>query len=137
MSVDAGGVISRRGFLAGGVGLAIVAAAPFAPGGRAMAVPRVALKRSTFTRLHGATFRMRGAGRDLEVVLSQINDLRPVYRANDEDRFALVFRARLHDPLPGAIYTFHHPSIGDVALFVSPVGHSTTATTYEAVINRR
>jgi hypothetical protein len=69
-------------------------------------------------------------------VLAEISDLVPAMRAQDERRFALRFDApRTHLRTEG-IRTLHHPQLGDVSMFVSPVDRGVTALHYQAVINR-
>lgn len=84
----------------------------------------------------GESFRLAGGGVSEEVTLIEINDLVPVLREADEDRFALLFRARRGRKSIEGIRTLQHAVIGEVVLFVSPVGRSASVVHYEAVINR-
>ncbi len=95
----------------------------------------VPLTRSTFTPLVGATLRMTGEGDDFDVVLSQVNDLSPSARG-EEDRFALIFRAPAGRPRAQGIRTFRHERLGGTGIFVAPVGRPVDGVTYEAVFNR-
>jgi hypothetical protein len=128
--------MSRRVFLRGGATLAFFAVAPAAWARSTGARTRNGLTRSRFTSHVGAKFRMRGDGHDVEVVLTEINNLIPVLRAEDPNRFALLLKAPYrHLPVEG-IRTFHHHGLGDVTLFVSPVDRGVDGRYYEAVINR-
>jgi hypothetical protein len=129
--------LSRRVFLRGGAAMAFLAAVPAARARASATGAAAKLKRYRFTPLVGARLRMTGGGDDAHVVLAQVGDLFPVLRPDDQNRFSLMFtipRGR-HRPSPG-IRTFHHPLIGHVQLFVSPVGRGRKALHYEAVINR-
>jgi hypothetical protein len=115
--------------------MAFLVAAP-AASARSQARKAGALKRSRFTPLVGAQLRMTGGGVDARVVLAEVSDLSPVLRPHDPDRFSLLFRVpRGHHVSPG-IRTFHHPHLGRVALFVSPVDRGIKARHFEAVVNR-
>src|SRR5271168_2154749 len=84
------GRVSRRTFAGGSVALALLSAMPVS---LARAAANSPWARSRFTPFLGSTFRMTGAGDDADVVLTEISDLRPVARANDNQRFALLFTA--------------------------------------------
>jgi hypothetical protein len=129
--------ISRRAFLRSGVAVTVLSAVPVALVPAAFGAPAAGLTRSRFAPLVGTTFRMTGGGDNLDVVLSEIHDLVPVRRSQDEKRFALRFDAsRAHRRTEG-IRTLHHPQVGNVVLFVSPVDRGVKALHYEAVINCR
>jgi xanthine/CO dehydrogenase XdhC/CoxF family maturation factor len=88
------------------------------------------LSRSMFTTRVGTTFRFVAGGRTHYATLQPVRDL-----ANSTPghayRFSLVFRARTIGP-PQGTYTFYHPTLGRLSLFVVPVG--TGRRNYEAVI---
>jgi len=94
------------------------------------------LKRSRFVPALDGSFRFTGGDDRDELTLVEINDLVPVMREADEDRFSLLFRAPRGQPTITSIQTFHNEVIGDVVLFVSPVGRTESVVHYEAVINR-
>jgi hypothetical protein len=131
--------ISRRMFIGAGAAVAVVAAAPPAWARRsisALTARSNPLKRSRFTPALGSTLRMTGGGEQLDVVLAEITDLRPVLRADDEDRFALLLHVPGSRRPTSGIRTLRHPDIGEVALFVAPVDRGVNPVHYEAVINR-
>ena len=129
------GWMSRRRFAGGGAALALFGAMPVSLA-RVAAAARSPWARSRFTPFLGSTFRMTGAGDDVDVVLTEIGDLRPVTRADDDRRFALLFAApRGHGPADGT-RTFTRAGFGAIDLFVSPVGSGAGARHYEAIINR-
>ncbi|MGO9149292.1 MAG: DUF6916 family protein [Acidimicrobiales bacterium] len=128
--------MSRRTFLYGSGAGALIALTPGLLARTSFVAAQPLLTRSRFAPALGGTFRLSGGGDNREVTLIEINDLLPVVHLQDEDRFALVFQAsRGHPPVNG-MRTFHHDAVGDVVLFVSPVGRSDTVVHYEAVINR-
>jgi len=129
------GWMSRRAFTGRSAALALFSAIPV-PLARVAVAARSPWARSRFTPFLGSSFRMTGAGDDADVVLTEISDLRPAARANDERRFALLFTApHGHGPADGT-RTFSRPGFGAIDLFVSPVGAGTGARHYEAIINR-
>jgi hypothetical protein len=79
---------------------------------------------------------MSGDGPDVTVVLTEINDLVPVMRADDQNRFALLLEAPADYPVIEGIRTLRHAAFGDVTLYVSSVDRGVDARHYEAVINR-
>jgi hypothetical protein len=128
------GWVSRRTFAGRSVALALFSAIPVSLASLAAAGSPWA--RSRFTPFLGSTFRMTGAGDDADVVLTEISDLRPAPRANDSQRFALLFTAAHgHGPADGT-RTFTRAGFGAIDLFVSPVGAGTGTRHYEAIINR-
>ena len=129
------GWMSRRAFTGRGAALALFSAIPV-PLARIAVAARSPWARSRFTPFLGSTFRMAGAGDDADVVLTEISDLRPVARVNDERRFALLFTAPQGHGLADGTRTFSRPGFGAIDLFVSPVGAGTGARHYEAIINR-
>jgi hypothetical protein len=131
-----GGSLSRRTFLRTSTAVALLSATPLAVIRRAGSARLVSLSRSTFIPLLGKTFRMTGNGTINHVVLDEINDLFPVAQAEDENRFALVFRGPTGAARTDGIKKFHHSNIGAISMFVVPVGMGTKFVHYEAIINR-
>jgi hypothetical protein len=139
--------MSRRVFIGGGVGVAGVAllgAAPPAWARRVVADTRSALAarptsltRSLFEPILGATLRVGSRLDSVEVVLAEITDLSPVLRADDPHRFALLLHAHGSHRRVSGIRTIHHDDLGDVTLFVSPVGRAVRPAHYEVIINNR
>jgi hypothetical protein len=128
--------MSRRMFLRGSGAVALAAVTSGSLKRLSCLATSPSLVRSRFVPALGGSFRTAGAGGVSTMTLVEINDLLPVMRAQDEDRFALVFRAAGgHRPVAG-MRNFHHDAVGDVVLFVSPVGRSDTVVHYEAVVNR-
>jgi hypothetical protein len=65
----------------------------------------------------------------------------PATSAKAEDarneRFCLLFRGPAHQPLAQNTYVFEHPHLGDMAIFIVPIGsrEGTPHCYYEAVFN--
>ncbi|MDQ1412593.1 MAG: hypothetical protein QOE07_1181 [Acidimicrobiaceae bacterium] len=132
--------ISRRAFLAGGATVAALAVLPIATAARAAALVSSSgvVKRSTFTPLLGATFRMLDStGHSTNVVLSEISDLKSSSAPGSETVFSLVFDGPKTSPRPSGTYRFRHAQTGDVALFVGPIDRGLKVKHYEAVVNQR
>lgn len=53
-----------------------------------------------------------------------------------QEQFSLRFRGDRNQVFPQRIYPMKHESIGDLDLFLVPVGRDETGTFYEAVFNR-
>jgi hypothetical protein len=127
--------MSRRRFLRHSAVLAMLTAAPASLLRSLRLSTPPSLARSRFAPALGTMFTMTGGAGAVEVMLAEINDLSPLRRAEDEDRFALLFEAPDGQPCPDGIRTFHHRSVGDVTLFVSPVDRG-QALRLQAVIDR-
>lgn len=128
--------LSRRRLVQAGGGATALAAL----GG----LPRVAiagpdpdpayLSRSAYTGHVLETFPSSGG----DMVLLAVDDLarakaEPGF-AGREDAFALLFAGP--PGLEGAVYSFDHPNIGPVPLFIAPAGPAGDAQAYEAVVDR-
>jgi hypothetical protein len=130
------GRVSRRTFLLSSGAFALLATSPSAWARAVTLARRKTLKRSHFKPLVGSKLRMTGGGRDVHVVLSEITDLIPRLRADDPNRFGLLFTVSGSHQATAGIRTLHHEALGQLALFVSPVDRGVKAHHYEAVINR-
>jgi hypothetical protein len=128
--------MSRRAFVRDSAAAVLLTAVPLSWAQTAFAARGTALVRSTFTPLLGATFRMTGGGVDFDVVLVEINDLRPVARPDDQDRFAAVFSAPAGRQRMQGVRSLYHPNVGRIALFVASVDQGAKASRYEAIVNR-
>jgi hypothetical protein len=47
--------------------------------------------------------------------------------------FSLIFRSTIQDVLPQQIYPFSHPAMGELEMFIVPIGRDADGVTYEAV----
>ena len=87
-----------------------------------------------FTPLVSQPFRVTVPGGVLDLTLveaSRAGTALPGRRAP----FSLVFRGAATPVLPQAIYTFDHPSIGTIEMFIVPIGPEAGGMTYEAVFS--
>jgi hypothetical protein len=145
--------ISRRAFVSGGAIAVTLGAVPalrflhVLGGGSSLGSRRSGLAaqgaaagsqwlRSRFTPFAGETFRMTDGHANVDVVLTDVMDLDPVLRSNDEKRFVLVFAAAHSHPLADGIRKFRHPGFGEVDMFVSPVGRRIDPIRYQVIVNR-
>ena len=93
------------------------------------------LMRDAFARHVGTRFELGGPAEAVALELVEVRELGAA--AADPGRsFALLFRGPRHKPLRQGTYQLRHHSIGEVALFLVPVGVDGGGTTYEAVFNR-
>jgi hypothetical protein len=128
---------SRRSVLRTGV-LITAAAAPLAAADKALSVVgggmASGLRRSTFTPHVGATFRVSApGGATHRARLAKVADVRTAKKGHDL-KFRMLFRMNGAGPGQGT-YSFHHPSVGQVHLFVTPIGAKPGV--YEAVVDSR
>ncbi len=122
-------------------------------------VPISALHRELFTPLRGETFTVATAtvtgtrtptpsatptltptptvSKGFTLVLNEVSDLIPGLRANDQERFSLLFTATRHSDgeLESGIVNLQHRAVGRFELFISPV-QLPTLRRYQAIINR-
>lgn len=49
--------------------------------------------------------------------------------------FSLIFRGAKSDPLPQGTYEFTHPRLGQVAIFIVPLGPDSDGFTYQAIFS--
>jgi uncharacterized protein DUF6916 len=91
------------------------------------------LTQATFAPHVGSPFRVHVGDSELELTLVEVSDVRVSPRV---EAFSLEFRGPAASPLPQAEYQFDHPVIGELALFIVPVGRDGDALEYEAVFNR-
>ena len=95
----------------------------------------------TFAPLIGERFRLRVEGQaPLDMTLASVTEIpvsgwRPEDVAEHRKPFSLVFNGPPTIVLPQAIYCFEHDGIGELAIFIVPIGRSAEAVRYEAVFS--
>jgi hypothetical protein len=112
--------------------------APFTP---PWGYDRVVLDRLTvddFRPAVGQTFLLDagGAGKvDLQLVEARTiePDAPPTDEAGQRSPFALDFRGPVEPLLPQSIYRLEHESVGEMEIFIVPVGRTEAGTDYEAI----
>jgi hypothetical protein len=76
-----------------------------------------------------------GGRHELELLESRLHD--PGAPAEDASGarapFSLLFRGPAEPILPQSIYHLEHVSVGAIDIFIVPIAHDDTGTTYEAV----
>jgi hypothetical protein len=101
-----------------------------------LAGPAPRLARSTFEPLVGEVFGVNfGAGLE-RLVLTQVKALSPGRSAQDEERFALWFRAPMGQRRPDGIRVVQHPRIANTSMFLSSVDRAAKGLSYEAIFYR-
>lgn len=125
---------SRRSVLRTGVVLAATAA-PLGAAGTAFSVVgggmASGLRRATFAPHVGKTFSMSAAGATHRAKLTKVADVAAAKKGHDL-RYRLLFHTDGAGPGQGT-YAFHHPAVGQVHLFVTPIGAKPGL--YEAVVD--
>lgn len=76
-------------------------------------------------------FRMAGAS-TYELELTELTD----HSSSHLEQFSLVFTCPALPWLPQGTYTFAHPDMGELALFIVPIGPTDGAMRYESVFSR-
>jgi hypothetical protein len=88
----------------------------------------------TFEPHVGTSFRMDVGDDGLDLVLSEASQPQSPGPGGDGGRaqFSLYFTGPPQPILPQRIYRLAHPSLGDLELFLVPVGADADCVTYEA-----
>jgi len=90
------------------------------------------LRLATYVPLVGSTFRIhRQQARPLSVTLVSAMRLQGV-----GESFSLIFRGHGNAKLEQKIYTIEHPRLGEVPLFLVPVGRPVKGQDFQAIVNR-
>ena len=111
---------------------------------------RSAMKRSSFARYNGDHFEaMNDFGQGVILNLLRVEDLRSqrdlfakrqfgeIEEAQlKEESFSLIFRGPLAMPLRQRTYRLKHHALGQLEMFLVPIGKDEGAHYYEAVFNR-
>jgi hypothetical protein len=73
----------------------------------------------------------------IELELLAVADLgrRPLEDGKDLSCFGLVFRSGTRAHVPQAIYTLRHPALGEMDVFLVPIGPDEVGMRYEAIFN--
>lgn len=88
-----------------------------------------------FTACIGATFRMEvGPERWVDATLDEAQ--RGFADTQRNEQFSLVFRAHHDVPVPARIFRMSSDAVGDVDMFLTPVGRDAGCVLYEASFNR-
>jgi hypothetical protein len=106
----------------------------------AMAAGPGYLTRSAYAGLEGTHFTVETGAEPVVLRLQAVSDVAGAATRNalagSEDAFALRFSGPLATPLDSGIHTIHHPRLGSVELFASPVDAPESDRNYEIVIDR-
>lgn len=66
----------------------------------------------------------------------QLTELRSGRSSPRQEQFALLFRGPLETPLAQGMYPLRHEVLGELDIFLVPVGMDAQGYSYEAVFNR-
>jgi hypothetical protein len=92
------------------------------------------LQRDVFAAALNTRFQVTVEGADtIELELVEVSDLIATRR---QEKFSLLFRGPLYALLPQRIYHMVHAQLGEIELFIVPVGINEAGYSYEAVFNR-
>ncbi|MFF1879445.1 DUF6916 family protein [Leifsonia sp. NPDC058230] len=91
--------------------------------------------RSHFVPAIGETFDAVDGERSLKLTLTAVEDLAPVLKADDENRFNLIFSGSPADAHEG-IFTLRRNGTPTTTLFLSPIGTSAATQPLQAIVNR-
>ena len=93
------------------------------------------LKRQSFDPLLHTVFRTANTSPVVDVVLTEIRDLRAYPGPGRPDPFALLFRGPLDKALPQSMYVLVAQAEQVFEVFLVPVGMDADGRLYEAVFN--
>ena len=82
------------------------------------------------------TFEIRGGDAPVPLELVEGADRTRPEPRDRHTAFSLVFRGPSETPLDQRMYELHHPELGDLPLFLVPIGPDGTGLLYEALVNR-
>jgi hypothetical protein len=94
----------------------------------------VQLTKNTFEPHLNTKFWLRGEDTQMHAIdLIQLAD---GHSTPKQEQFSLLFRGDRNYVFPQQIFPLKHDAIGELDLFLVPVGRDETGTFYEAVFNR-
>ena len=97
-------------------------------------MPDSILQRDEFAAALNTRFQVTVEGADtIELELVEVSDL---IASRRQEKFSLLFQGPLHVLLPQQIYRMANAQLGEIELFIVPVGMNETGYSYEAVFNR-
>lgn len=94
------------------------------------------LTHEQFANHRGERFRLkRGDAPQLDVTLAEVQALRESSKGGDREPFSLTFVGPAEPALPQQIYPVEHPELGELEMFLVPIGPDpeTQGMRYEAV----
>lgn len=88
---------------------------------------------ATFHPLRNSAFRIAAGGKEVQLVLAQVNELHEGHDASYRRQFSLLFHGPPTPVWPQRTYQVSHPELGTFDLFLVPLGPEGEAMRYEAV----
>lgn len=94
------------------------------------------LKQSGFEAACNSAFAVSVFGQSTSAYTFTLTTLTPRPAPSGFEQFSLLFAGPPEPVLPQGTYRFLHPSLGELALFMVPVGKSVKSAQYEVCISR-
>lgn len=91
------------------------------------------LKKEDFTSLEPQSLAIDYQGNRLLLSVTESRDLPPI--SPRQSPFAIVLQGPANPLLPQGIYGLHHPTRGQLDLFIVPLSRSAAFTQYEVIFN--
>ncbi len=92
------------------------------------------LQHDEFVGALKTTFRVPLGGQEaLDLNLVEVSEL---ITTRHQARFSIQFQGPRHTFLPQSIYRMEHPQLGEIEIFLVPIGVDEAGYAYEAVFNR-
>jgi hypothetical protein len=120
--------MTRRSLLFSGATVGAAVAVGARPWTAAAAGGPDYLTRSAYSGLEGTRFTVDTGAEPVVLKLETV--------AGSDDAFSLKFSGPLAEPLESGIHTLHHPQLGTIELFASPVDAPAGDRNYEVVVDR-
>jgi hypothetical protein len=84
----------------------------------------------------GETFRFTSPGAGFELTLAEVTDLsRPEAPGRGRKPFSLIFRGPVRPVLAQRIWPLEHLELGQLEIFLVPIGPDAQGMRYEAIFN--
>lgn len=98
-------------------------------------IPLEQLNYAIFSKLQGDQFSIQ-LSPEMNITAQLVEVKKSFVQDDRQEGFSLLFEADSNHSLEQRMYDFKHPSIGNCAIFIVPVGCDGTTSQYEAVFNR-
>lgn len=81
------------------------------------------------------TFLLKTDDYEDELELIQVDRMSQAQAPDGNEAFAVVFQSARPEPIPQRIYHMSNPQMGELELFIVPIGKDETGVRYEAVFS--
>jgi hypothetical protein len=94
------------------------------------------LQFESFSPYLNSTFAVRTGEAKVELVLTQATRApTSAYPGMAREPFSLTFQSASPEVLPQSLYAFDHPAMGQLDIFIVPIGREGGGVVYQAVFN--